>query len=672
MNFLLAYQRRNLPSPLNPRGSDEADWTREFERLGTDDVDADLHRAGLMVRKKCLLLWSMRYLPESGLNEVTKIRAVLALSNHAAHIIVHQMKTHFADQQEAGRPLVPLNRLNLKLEARGGDFSPDELLQAAEVGARISIGETLRSVGNTNDSLTGNATFKNVDWSRLLVEFNLGTQFDDLREQWDDFAWNGYRINDAPDRTTIAPRDDDWIVRYRVSSRRLDNLLMQFIHNSIEGLKQWPERVLLTVAPRSVRQVSRRSGKYVIDICDDKSSSRDDAIRWLAATSYAQEPYYRELLARPRELLDGGTVVELMSAWTVLQSISHKLFDFESSTPDDREPHAWIGGYVPVLDVATIARAVSQATRMPMSCANAIVRFLTYNGTYAQELYGHPLVPVGKAAVSPCFAAIYSPNTLRLTDVWLRELGEELEQRGPAFEQYIRSRVTESASESPLLSESSSVLPEALNFVVPGHRSEEIDLVVVIGRLVLLGEVKCMLQPTESRETALHRQKLVQAATQIARKAESVVQNPGAFREQLGARGVECPEGFEVLPLVILNNPIHVGFPVDGVPVVDEHVLNVFFDGALENAVITTESGEIKLVSSLPIYTTVEGLVEEARSYFAAPPQLDFLKRSVKHRRMPVLSIDDDDKPWFYVTVECAPHLDADMWEEAAAAGPTA
>ncbi|MBR8218242.1 hypothetical protein [Burkholderia vietnamiensis] len=103
------------------------------------------------------------------------------------------------------------------------------------------------------------------------------------------------------------------------------------------------------------------------------------------------------------------------------------------------------------------------------------------------------------------------------------------------------------------------------------------------------------------------------------------------------------------------------------VPVVDEHVLNVSFDRALENAVITTESGETKLVSSLPIYKNVERLIEAARSYFAVPPQLDFRKRSVKHRRIPVLSIDDDDKPWFYVTVECAPHLDAAMWEEAAA-----
>jgi len=453
MNFLLAYQQRQLSSPLNQRGFDETNWSREYERLGTDDVDADLHRAGLMARKKCLLLWSMRYLPESGLNEVTKVRALLlAVSNHAAKAIVHRTRTALADRQDPGRVVVPLNQLNLKLEAPGGDFSPDELLQAVEVGARISIGDTLRAKGNANGSLTGNATFTKVNWSRLLVEFNLGTQFDNLREQW----------------------DDDWIVRYRVSSRRRDNLLLQFFHNSIEGLKEWPDAVLFAAAPRSVRQVSRRDGKYVIVFSEDRGSDRDDAIRWLATTSYAQEPYYRELLNRPRELLNGGTVDELMSAWTVVQSISEKLFEFDGATPDDRKPHAWIGEYVPIIDVTTIARAVSDATQIPMSRATAIVRFLTYSGAYHQELYGHPLVPVGKATVSPCLVAIHSPNILRLTDVWLRELGEELEQRGPAFEQYIRAHVAESASGSPLLSESASVLPDAMNFAVPGRRSEEI------------------------------------------------------------------------------------------------------------------------------------------------------------------------------------------------------
>jgi|AraplaMF_Cvi_mMS_1032046.scaffolds.fasta_scaffold00166_59 hypothetical protein len=113
MNFLLEYQRRLLPSPLNIQDFDESDWTREFERLGSDDVDADLHRAGLMVRRKCSPLWSMRYLLDARLNTVTKVRVTLALSNHAAHSIVRLMKSHFADEHEAGQPLVPLIDLGL-------------------------------------------------------------------------------------------------------------------------------------------------------------------------------------------------------------------------------------------------------------------------------------------------------------------------------------------------------------------------------------------------------------------------------------------------------------------------------------------------------------------------------------------------------------------------------
>ncbi|PVX82457.1 hypothetical protein [Paraburkholderia unamae] len=664
MDFLLAYRHRDLPSPLNLQRFSEETWTRDFERLGTDDADADLYRAGLMVHEKCLRLWSMRYLPESGLNDVTKIRAALAVGNHAARAIIHRMKTLLAGAQGNGKPAVPLNQLNIKIEAPGGAFSPDELIQATEVGVRLSIGETLRSVGSGPDGLTGNASFKKVDWDRLLVEFNLGAQFDDLSEQWDDFAWNGYRIEEKRDATLIVPRDDDWIVRNRVSGRRLDNLLLQYHHNSIENLKLWPDHALFAAAPRSVKRISRRDGNYVIDILNDHSSNRDDAIRWLASASYAQEPYYEELLSRPRPLLSGGTIYNLMSAWAVLQSISLKLFDFESDTTDDREPHAWVAQYLPVIDVATIARAISVAARVAMSRATSIVKFLTYSGAYHQELYGHPLVPVSRTAVSPCLAGIYSPNIHRLTDVWLRELGEQLEQRGPVFERFIRAHVAESAAESPTLSESASVLPEALNFTVPGRRPEEIDLVVVIENLVLVGEVKCMLQPTESQETARHRQKVELAANQIARKAAFVRDNATAFREQLAARGVQCPEGFEVLPLVVLNNPIHVGFPVEDVPIVDEHILKVFFDGALENAVVLTETGEDKLVRSLPLYSGLEGLAENAKSYFSSPPQLDFLKRSVKHRLMPVLSISDDDRPWFYITVECAPHLDAAIWDQ--------
>lgn len=268
------------------------------------------------------------------------------------------------------------------------------------------------------------------------------------------------------------------------------------------------------------------------------------------------------------------------------------------------------------------------------------------------------MIPVGANTVSPCVAAIQAPNLRRLVDVWLRQLEVSLDVRGPAFERYIRDRLQGMIADSPLLS-MANVLPDAMVFTPHGERSKEIDLVVVIGGLVVVGEAKCMLQPTEAKEIARHRHRVCEAAAQIGRKADAARRNPDAFRTQLAARGIECPLGFNVLPLVVMNNPIHVGFPVDGVPVADEYILEVFFGGVFNVASRQTASSSLEMLDGRQLYANVEEAATIAPTYFAAPPQMELFKASIRRRSYPVPPVTDTDWWGEHVTVDCAVNVDA-------------
>lgn len=206
--------------------------------------------------------------------------------------------------------------------------------------------------------------------------------------------------------------------------------------------------------------------------------------------------------------------------------------------------------------------------------------FLTYRGESAQELWAQPLVHIAPGRVAPLFGATKSPNLRRIVDVWLAQLGIDLSARGPAFETNVRNEIAAAIAASPKLS-GAKVIDGTFVFRPRGGREEELDIVIGLGSLVMIGEVKCILHPTEPKRYFRHRQTVLDAVQQVKRKAQSVLENPKDFIDQVGTRQLSVKEEFDVLPIVIIDGAIHAGVARDGVPIVDLTILRIFFEGEL-------------------------------------------------------------------------------------------
>ena len=201
----------------------------------------------------------------------------------------------------------------------------------------------------------------------------------------------------------------------------------------------------------------------------------------------------------------------------------------------------------------------------------------------------------------PVFAAL-TAEAPRLLDVWLRQLGVKLERRGPAFEQHVRTELANLIARSALRP-ISQVLAQAVVFKPPHDREEEIDVVLRIGDSIVICEAKCILSPAEAEQTARHRGTVIEAADQVTRKAAAVSAHKAAFAALLTQKGIQVPPDFHVLPLVIINSAIHAGFPVKGVPIVDEHILRVFFNGQFTDTI--SENNHARDVAVYRVYQTV-------------------------------------------------------------------
>jgi hypothetical protein len=225
MRFVEAVRTGQVPNPL--RGTfTKARWSGGYERLREDDADTNLYVAGQLIYSKMTKIrQSLRISTSADLNATTKIRTLLCLANRDFSIIRHRT-TRALHHEFAGRRVKTVAALrNIKLEVGDATYSPDELLEAIVDGIKTP----LKFVLGRNPDLRGNVKYAKVNWEDVTLEYNLGILFNHIEELWDDLLWNDYRVRKSNEALQFRPNDDEWMVRYRVTMRRLDNLFAQFL-----------------------------------------------------------------------------------------------------------------------------------------------------------------------------------------------------------------------------------------------------------------------------------------------------------------------------------------------------------------------------------------------------------------------------------------------------------
>jgi hypothetical protein len=406
---------------------------------------------------------------------------------------------------------------------------------------------------------------------------------------------------------------------------------------------------------KSVQKSGRRQTIVFVPTASENGSNEEAALVRL----YASESSFSDLLNEGQPRLAGATVDHLLNAWIVLTQIGKltraSLRPFE---PEQRPTHTWLPNFAPLIHRNALTAAFSKELSLGAAQACALVEFLTYRGKATQELWAQPLVPASDAAVMPMFAALSAEPT-RLIDVWLRQLGVDLSRRGPAFEEHVRAEIA-SLIEKSELATFANVLPKAMVLKPPSGRREELDVVLIVGSVAVIGEVKCILRPTETKGVAEHRNVLIRAAAQVSRKVAAAKAHPKAFQQQLLAHGLTLPDSFRIIPMVVTNTAIHVGFAIDGVPITDLYVLQVFFTGYYSDTVMARGKAS-RDVRGHRIYATTAEAPQVLEDYLRSPNQMATYTAGMRERWIPIASLSESDRPWLSRQYESVPEVSAEL-----------
>lgn len=664
-DFKKRVQTDKITGPLR-RTFSEKSWKEDFDKTGTDAEDQNLFEAGIAVHSKAQAIRAVLPMATNeSVSATTKLRAIAAISNHNVAILHQKSQAAYAAAEQEAKlehKLLALQEVTAqKIRLPSGYLAnPSDIFEASVDGIALPVKSVLLP---NSPNLNGNPKFSKVDWGQVMVEVNLGVLYDFVEDIWDDCLWNGYEIHRQGARWLFKPGNSAIPETIVATRARANNLSAQFMGMAQKHQEDLINQGMLPMANfQDVRDVKRDGKKQLIALASASREPSETIKMLFTLRALASEPYYDELLNEPQKLLEQASFQQLLSAWTVISGASSVLQQAANADTRRKDPDAdplqWLPAYASILKNDALEAAIRKAAACTLAQARAIVNFLTFKGANGQEIWAHPLIPVSPTATVPVIAALSAPNLRRLVDIWLRQLGVDLSLRGPAFEAHMRSVVTESIASSPVLAGSAACLKTALNFTPTEGRKEEIDLVFCVGSLAFICELKCILAPAEAKQVAVHRRTVAAAVVQVQRKAEAVNADKPAFRERLRAGGIDLPEAFTAVPLVILSSAIHAGYAVDGVGIADEYIISVFFEGELRDAVLQEANGQMRTIRKTVLYTSTEEAIAMAPAYFVDPPQMKLFKKGLQERRIPIAAVSEDDWSGISVTFDCTPRAD--------------
>jgi hypothetical protein len=147
------------------------------------------------------------------------------------------------------------------------------------------------------------------------------------------------------------------------------------------------------------------------------------------------------------------------------------------------------------------------------------------------------------------------------------------------------------------------------------------------------------------------------AADQIKRKTQVALNNVNTLLNTLGLKDKinTVSRSIKIIPFILTNLPLGVGFPIDDIAIVDLCILLRYLDvGIFEKYITFSHTGKVSVGETINFYTNEEEAERNIHSYLKNPPYVDVYRSLVKEKviHFPKLDDNEEDAAYVYYTVE--------------------
>lgn len=619
-------------------------WSAAFkkEKDGSTE-DQLLHESGLVVYEHLQRIREVAFSLSIPMEEREVSRLFCAMANRSFWWIQNQWYQSLSERSES-TTVVDFDATDddLFTDYLGNNASTDGSIEIAVDGVTVPLRLAMHGRLGHGDPPDDLEVIR-----RLTGQITLGQTYTEIESFWKQCVWEGYHVKRREAYDIYVPSEHHALTR-AVGQYRHDLLLRQDSMTAISVLKQMPvtarKKILRTKILKAVgktnplRVATKSPRRQHFEIL-----SQDLAlIGRMASLALYLEPMLRE----PLPGFGGLSVDNILEVWSILTPLAEQLVDqfHHAETIDTVEK---LLEFAPTVSRPSLEAAVRRATDLSKDQARRAVNILTFNGERDDTLWLQPLVRTSHDELAVVVAPLLSINMLWLIERLLAKGEADLESRGPEFERSVREQIGEHAKNGELEVQavSSDVELEGDSVDSSQPEEEQIDLVIRIGSVILVGEVKCQLFPNTS---ALRRynywQTLESAADQAKRKTAFAEKYKDQFLEHLGWTD---STSFSFQPVVITNVSLGVGFEFEGVPIADIRVVGQFLEQgtAVQNALVRANT-EVISADVEPLYDSPEDAPGKIVDYLRNPPQIRVLQEAVtvEKRRHAVPPSSDKQK----------------------------
>jgi hypothetical protein len=462
-----------------------------------------------------------------------------------------------------------------------------------------------------------------------------------LRDLWQAVLWDGWALNRTKDALFLDPTDVELDTLWNVWNWRQEMVIGQstMLDSINERMKGEAGQLIAPAQDPTVVGIGGHS-KSERRFRFGSVSGRERRQIWHATeNAILAESYLAPFVDAALPNLDVElSCRDLQSVWCVLRDcagiLASKRKERDLSDIEALERHALL------IRRSEIERAISNCSRMSLEKTKVALDFLICNlgdtsSLFIKGLWASPIIPVDSGEnLLITLAAISVGSTIRRVENWLDRggLSDRLAtaRRGLRYEAWVRKELAYRIAENSLLPNARCAKDGVSRRDESG---EQIDLLMRLGKLLIVGEVKCLLAPVESMEHFNYLSKLNDAGDQAVRKAKWILENLDVAADLLQLTSTEIKE-LRPIPIVVLNQGSGFGLLASGARVVDFHYLRLYLTDGEYATGTAFNFAEKRAMSQFHVLYKNEGEAEARfEETMADPPTIvRFKKSAVWHR----------------------------------------
>ena len=559
------------------------------------------------------------------ISRTTHLELLSAISNRDIAILKDIQQTGIRTGQNIHSVLSKANRY-------GNEVSLEEIAHGAVDGIELAILESIKSIKKNLLIPPGKTPISALEFTG--IEADLSQLYGVYDQYWKALLWGDYEFvtRDTDHKIyEIRQLSTDREVSYELTSLRKSRLGMQSImlHNNPTIVNLSNNDAYIVPAGSGKKKSLKTSAlKYASDEIKFFNSKIQGEILFLT------DDFPESLIES--QLPAGFSIKEALNVFRLLILLSKQ---FQNKYPADSSVHNHkkLSEFSSKASKQDLLLAIIKASGIKYTKAKLILEFIIFNDQ-TRDLWSHPILEISRDKLIFLTSALSTPVLVRVVEHWLAELEVELTIKGAHYEEVSLSEINQNVLSNKFLPHP--IPAHSKRLKLKSGAEEEIDLILNLGGVILIGEAKSIVTTDSSISYYRTYSTLKGAADQARRKSQFFSNNIEEIFDVFGW-AYDPNIAYQILPVVLNSNKIHSGFPINGIPVVDEQILARYFSSNTFPLISVRRDNKFHHLGWFNLYENYEELQNNIGSYLMHPPQLSEGRESLVYKTMKIPQLNE-------------------------------